>query len=72
MGLCRAPAYGLSIPATMDLFGHYGSDIVAVIILLPFGIGVLISAPISGKTCVNIELVDLGQVNCLIFIWLSD
>ena len=65
--------YGLTMPATMDLFGDYGSDIVTVIGILPFGIGVLISAPISGKTCVNIELIDLGQVNCLIFfIWLSD
>ena len=33
----------------MEVFKEYGSDVVGVMVMLPYGIGTFIGAPLSGK-----------------------
>ncbi|XP_033645243.1 monocarboxylate transporter 13-like [Asterias rubens] len=47
-GLSRAICFAMPFPAAVELFGDYGSDIATVLAMFPFGVGVLIGAPLSG------------------------
>ncbi|XP_038057220.1 monocarboxylate transporter 13-like isoform X2 [Patiria miniata] len=47
MGSIRSGSYAMPFPATMEIFGEYGSHIVTTLSMMPYGIGILIGAPIS-------------------------
>ncbi|XP_071785772.1 monocarboxylate transporter 13-like [Asterias amurensis] len=47
-GLFRSACYTMSFIAGLELFGEYGADIVVMIPNIPYAIGVLIGAPVSG------------------------
>lgn len=49
LGLARAAFFGTVIVSAMELFSVYGIETITIITLVPFGIGTLISAPLSGK-----------------------
>ncbi|XP_071807904.1 uncharacterized protein [Asterias amurensis] len=48
LGLSRAICFVMPFPAAVELFGDCGSDIATVLAIFPFGVGVLIGAPLSG------------------------
>ncbi|XP_033645093.1 monocarboxylate transporter 13-like [Asterias rubens] len=48
LGLARAAFFGTVIVSAMELFSVYGIETITIITLVPFGIGTLISAPLSG------------------------
>ncbi|XP_022089591.1 monocarboxylate transporter 13-like [Acanthaster planci] len=49
VGSVRSASNAMPFPATMEIFGEYGSCIVSVLSMVPYGIGILIGAPISGS-----------------------
>ncbi|XP_038056086.1 monocarboxylate transporter 13-like [Patiria miniata] len=47
-GMCRAGFYATFISASMEIFNHFGISVVILLVQIPYGIGVLISAPLAG------------------------
>ncbi|XP_022092706.1 monocarboxylate transporter 13-like isoform X2 [Acanthaster planci] len=48
LGFFRAGSYGMPLAAAMEIFGEYGADAVSTLVLMPWGFGVFIGAPLSG------------------------
>ncbi len=50
VGVFRAVSVCMTLAAAMEIFGEkYGADVVTQTVLFPWGLGVLIGAPIIGK-----------------------
>ena len=49
LGLCRAGSYGGALAAAMEIFGEFGADAVSTVVLMPWGFGVFMGAPLSGE-----------------------
>ncbi|XP_022082948.1 monocarboxylate transporter 13-like [Acanthaster planci] len=47
-GLMRSTYYGITFSSSFELFGVYGGDIVAALVMVPCGLGNLSAAPLTG------------------------
>ncbi|XP_038057221.1 monocarboxylate transporter 13-like [Patiria miniata] len=48
VGMIRGVSYVSPCPATMELFGDYGSNVVTALFMIPMGAGILVGAPLTG------------------------
>ncbi|XP_038054897.1 monocarboxylate transporter 13-like [Patiria miniata] len=47
-GMSRAGFFATYVSSSMEIFNHFGLSVVTLLVQIPFGIGVLISAPLAG------------------------
>ncbi|XP_022089474.1 monocarboxylate transporter 5-like isoform X2 [Acanthaster planci] len=49
-GMFRAGSFAMMLPSSVEIFSQYGMSVVTIFSLVPFGFGMLISAPLAGKS----------------------
>ncbi|XP_022089475.1 monocarboxylate transporter 5-like isoform X3 [Acanthaster planci] len=47
-GMFRAGSFAMMLPSSVEIFSQYGMSVVTIFSLVPFGFGMLISAPLAG------------------------